>query len=70
MKMQSPYESWVGKHVLLQVVAGDLKVPVRGTLLGETENALKFRIGDGWDVEIFKSMVMAVEEDSWMSIVT
>jgi hypothetical protein len=70
MKMQSPYVSWVGKHVLLQVVAGDLKVPVRGTLLGETENALKFRIGDGWDVEIFKSMVMAVEEDSWMSIVT
>lgn len=70
MKMQSPYESWVGKHVLLQVVAGDLKVPVRGTLLGETANALKFRIGEGWDVEIFKSMVMAVEEDSWMSIVT
>lgn len=68
--MQSPYESWVGKHVLLQVVAGDLKVPVRGTLLGETANALKFRIGEGWDVEIFKSMVMAVEEDSWMSIVT
>lgn len=68
--MQSPYESWVGKHVLLHVVAGDLKVPVRGTLLGETQSALKFRIGEGWDVDIFKSMVMAVEEDSWMSIVT
>lgn len=68
--MQSPFETWVGKNVMLQVAAGDLKVPVRGTILGETDKALKFRIGDGWDVEIFKSMIMAVEEDSWMSIVT
>ena len=68
--MQSPFETWVGKSVMLKVAAGDLKVPVRGTILGETDKALKFRIGDGWDVEIFKSMIMAVEEDSWMSIVT
>ena len=68
--MPSPFESWVGKNVLLQVAAGDLKVPVRGTIIGETEKSLKFRIGDGWDVEIFKSMVMGVEEDSWMSVVT
>jgi hypothetical protein len=45
---------------------GDLKVPLRGKLLGESRDALRVRIGDGngWDVDIFKSMIMAVEQDS------
>ena len=68
--MQTPYQSWIGQPVVLQLLAGELKVPVKGTILGETDKALKFRIGDGWDVEIFKSMVLAIDEDNWMSVVT
>jgi hypothetical protein len=59
------YKEWLGQAVVLQVSVGDLKVPLRGTLLGESRDALRVRIGDGsgWDVDIFKTMIMAVEQD-------
>lgn len=64
--MNSVYREWVGQAVVLQVSVGDLKVPLRGKLMGESQDALRMRIGDGqgWDVDIFKTMVMAVEQDS------
>jgi hypothetical protein len=68
--MPSAYQSWMHQPVILQVVAGELKVPLRGIITDETADALKFRVGEGWDVEIYKSMVLAVEEDNWVSIVT
>jgi hypothetical protein len=68
--MQRGYASWLGQPVVLQVEAGDMRVPLRGTIIGETYDALRFRIGDGWDVDIYKAMVMAVEEDNWASMIT
>jgi hypothetical protein len=64
--VNSAYGEWLGQAVVLQVSVGDLKVPLRGKLLGESRDALRVRIGDGggWDVDIFKSMIMAVEQDS------
>jgi hypothetical protein len=68
--MLTAYESWMNQPVVMQVVAGELKVPLRGIIVGESLDAVKFRVGDGWDVEIYKNMVLAVEEDNWVSIVT
>lgn len=68
--MNGGYALWLGQPVVLQVSAGEAKVPLRGTIVGETEDAVRFRIGEGWDVDIYKAMVMAVEEDNWVSIVT
>jgi hypothetical protein len=68
--MQTAYETWMNQPVVMQVVAGELKVPLRGVIVGESPEAVKFRVGDGWDVEIYKNMVLAVEEDNWVSIVT
>jgi hypothetical protein len=68
--MQRGYATWLGQPVVLQVAAGDMRVPLRGTIIGETYDALRFRIGDGWDVDIYKAMVMAVEEDNWASMIT
>jgi hypothetical protein len=59
---------WHGQPVILRVTAGDLRVPLRGTIVGETAQALRFRIGNGWDVDIYKNMVLAVEEDSWLDV--
>jgi hypothetical protein len=67
--MPSVYESWVGTPVVLQVEAGDLRVPLRGTIISENSDSLRFRVGDGWDIDVFKNMIMAVEEDNWASIV-
>ena len=68
--MPSVYEAWVGQHVVLQVTNGELRVPLRGIIVGESEDAVRFRVGDGWDVDVFKNRILAVEEDNWASIVT
>jgi hypothetical protein len=66
--MQSAYASWVGQAVVLQVATADLRVPLRGIIVGESENAVRFRIGEGWDIDVFKSMILAVEQDEWARI--
>ena len=68
--MPSAYSNWMGQPVVLQVAAGDLKVPLRGTIVAESDAAVRFRVGEGWDVDIYKAMILAVEEDNWVSIIT
>jgi hypothetical protein len=50
--------------VVLQVALGDIKVPLRGKLLKDAGETVRMRIGEGWDVDIYKVMILAVEEDS------
>jgi len=62
--MHTAFAAWIGQPVVLQVALGDIKVPLRGKLLREGGDTLRVRIGDGWDVDIYKAMVLAVEEDA------
>jgi len=62
--MDNAFKAWVGQLVLLQVALGDIKVPLRGTLLKDGTETIRMRIGEGWDVDIYKSMIMTVERDS------
>lgn len=62
--MDSAYATWVGQSVVLQVALGDIRVPLRGKLLKEGGETVRMRIGDGWDVDIYKTMILAVEEDA------
>ena len=62
--MKSAFKPWVGQSVVLQVALGDIKVPLRGTLLKDGSETVRMRIGEGWDVDIYKEMIMAVEEDA------
>jgi len=64
--MSGAYAVWLDQTVVLQICAGDLRVPVRGTIVGETDEAVRLRVGEGWDVDIFKPMILAVEEDDRM----
>lgn len=68
--MQGIYTGWMGQAVVLQISAGDMRVPLRGTIVGESPDAVRFRIGDGWDVDIYKEMVLSVEEDNWVNQIT
>ena len=61
--MEGGYAAWVGQPVILRVATGNLRVPLRGRLLSETNEVVRLRIADSWDVDIFKSMVVAVEHD-------
>ncbi len=53
---------------MLQVALGDIKVPLRGKLLREGGDTLRVRIGDRWEVDIYKTMVLAVEEDAMATV--
>lgn len=64
----SAFASWIGQPVVLQVALGDIRVPLRGRLLKDAGDTLRMRIGDGWDVDIYKTMVLAVEEDSMATL--
>jgi hypothetical protein len=62
--MQTGYGIWLGHAVVLKVALGDIRVPLRGKLLKENGETVRMRIGDGWDVDIYKNMIVEVEEDS------
>jgi hypothetical protein len=62
--MQSPYASWIGQPVVLQVAAEDLRVPLRGMIIEESETSVLFRVAEGKDIDIFKPMILAIEQES------
>jgi hypothetical protein len=64
----SVFATWIGQPVVLQVALGDIRVPLRGKLLKEGGDTLRVRIGEGWDVDIYKTMVLAVEEDAMATV--
>ena len=62
--MKSVYAAWVGQPVIMQLASDDLRVPLRGTVVGESDSVVRFRLGDGLDIDIFKKMILAIEEDA------
>jgi hypothetical protein len=66
--MTSAYSLWVGQAVILQVAANELRVPLRGVIVGESESTVRFRVGEGWDIDIYKHMILAVEQDNWAGL--
>jgi hypothetical protein len=67
--MEGGYAVWMGQPVVLRIVTGDLRVPLRGRLLSETCNVVRLRVADSWDLDIFKSMVVAIEQDTPVYVV-
>jgi hypothetical protein len=61
--MEAGYNAWLGQAVVLQVALGDIKVPLRGKLLKEGGETVRMRVGDGWDIDIYKVMILTVEKD-------
>ena len=66
--MDSAFKAWVGQPVVIQVALGDIKVPLRGKLLKDGNDTVRIRIGDGWDVDIYKAMILAVEQDAMVRL--
>ena len=69
-QVQSPFAVWLNQSVVLQVAEADFHVPLRGIIVGESEEAVRFRIRESWDVDIYKSMILAVEEGEWTNDIT
>lgn len=67
--MEGGYAVWVGQPVVLRVLAGNIRVPLRGRLMLETDDTIRLRIAESWDVDIFKSMILAIEHDNPVYVV-
>ena len=61
--MDSIFALWIGRLVILRVALGDSRIGVRGTLIKDGPETLKMRVSEGFDIDIYKDMVLAVEED-------
>ena len=61
--MVSSFEQWYGKTVILRLITGETRVPLRGIIVAESGGAVRFRIGAGWDIDVYKSMILAVERE-------
>jgi hypothetical protein len=48
--------------VVVKLDLGQIKTSVRGSILEERADTIMIRIFDGTEVEIYKTMVLAVEE--------
>jgi hypothetical protein len=62
--MTKTYSDWLGRQVVLQIEVGESLVPLRGLVVNESNNALRFRVDGGWDVDIYKEMILRVEADN------
>jgi RNase P/RNase MRP subunit p29 len=62
--MSKTYSAWLGRQVVLQIDAGESQVPLRGRVVNESTNVLRFRLEERWDVDIFKEMIVRVEADN------
>lgn len=59
--MWNSYSDWLGKPVILGISSSGLGVVLPCTLLSETEDRLRIRLEDAWDVDVYKQMVQSIE---------
>jgi hypothetical protein len=62
--MASSYELWFGKTVILRLTTGELRVPLGGIIVSESEGTVRFRVGGSWDIDVYKSLILNVEQDN------
>ena len=55
------YSGWCGTPVLLFVIR-QCHVPIPCNIIGESLDAVRIRIQPGWEVDVPKGLILAVEE--------
>lgn len=59
--LSSAYSPWLGRPVALRVAAGESRTTLHCIDMGESDAAVRVRIGGIWDADIYKEMVLSVE---------
>jgi hypothetical protein len=60
-KLADTYTTWMGKPVFLNLTAGGIKTALSCTIIGESNSTVRVRIGNQWDVDIYKEMILLVD---------
>jgi hypothetical protein len=58
------YSTWFGRPVVLLVMIRDCHVPVPCSIVGESAADVRVRIKPGWEMQVRKELILAVEEDA------
>ena len=56
------YSAWIGKPVVMLVVIRNCRVPVSCSIVGESAANVRVRIQPGWELNVLKELILAVEE--------
>jgi len=56
------YSSWLGKSVVLLVVLRKCHIPLPCWIVGESTADVRVRIKPGWEMDVRKELILAVEE--------
>ncbi len=56
------YSAWFGKPVVLLVVIRQCHVPMPCRIVGESAADVRVRIQSGWEMDVRKELILAVEE--------
>jgi hypothetical protein len=57
----SPYGSWIGQTVVLQVEMSQVRASLPGVIVGESDESVRFRLAGRWDVDIYKTVIVGVK---------
>ena len=58
------YSAWFGKPVVLLVVIRQGHVPMPCSIVAESLTDVRVRIKPGWEMDLRKELILAVEEDA------
>jgi hypothetical protein len=66
------YSAWFDKPVVLLVKIRQFFVPMPCNIIGETNAAVRIRLQPGWEIDVRKELIVAVEEatasrETWMN---
>jgi hypothetical protein len=56
------YSAWFGKPVVVLVVIRQCHVPMPCRIVGESAADVRVRIQPGWEMDVRKDLILAVEE--------
>ena len=55
------YSTWLDKPVLLHIATGAFLTVLNCMIVSESDGDLRIRVGNVWNIDICKEMVLAVE---------
>ena len=64
----SVFSAWFGKPVVMLVVIRKCHVPMPCSIVGESAAEVRVRIDPGWEMDVRKELILAVEEDAFAPV--
>jgi len=58
------YTTWLGKPVVLLIQIRQGRVPIPCSIIGESDADLRVLLHAGWEMDVRKDLILAIEEDS------